>query len=92
MAQIGVMEEKVKAGFGRHPDVESYQSQPGLGQILGARVLAEFGDDPHRYADARARKNAPGWRRSPAPREPNESSWPVTPAKQPLDELEPWDV
>ena len=32
-------------------------SQPGLGPILGARVLAEFGDDPDRYASAKARKN-----------------------------------
>jgi hypothetical protein len=38
----------------------SYASQPGLGVILGARVLAEFGDDPHRYADARARRNYAG--------------------------------
>jgi Transposase IS116/IS110/IS902 family len=29
---------------------------PGLGLVLGARVLGEFGDDPHRYADAKARK------------------------------------
>jgi hypothetical protein len=43
--------------FGRHPDAEIYTSQPRPGVILGARVLAEFGDDPHRYADARARKN-----------------------------------
>ncbi|MGI3786223.1 MAG: transposase, partial [Janthinobacterium lividum] len=50
----------VKAGFGRHPDVEIYLSQPGLGTILGARVLAEFGDDPDRYADTRARKNYSG--------------------------------
>ena len=28
--------------------------------VLGARVLAEFGDDPHRYADAKARKNYAG--------------------------------
>jgi transposase len=60
VAQIGVIEEQVKAGFGRHPDAEIYLSQPGLGQILGARVLAEFGDDPHRYVDARARKNYAG--------------------------------
>src|SRR6202451_1887626 len=33
------------------------RSQPGMGSILGARVLAEFGDDPHRYADGKARKN-----------------------------------
>ena len=37
-----------------------YPSQPGLGVILGARVLAEFGDDPHRFADAKARKNYAG--------------------------------
>jgi transposase len=46
--------------FGKHPDAEIYRSQPGLGQILGARVLAEFGDDPDRYADARSRKNDAG--------------------------------
>ena len=32
-------------------------AQPGLGPILGARVLGEFGDDPHRYASGKARKN-----------------------------------
>ena len=37
-----------------------YRSQPGLGEILGARVLGEFGDDPDRYAGARARKNYAG--------------------------------
>jgi transposase len=56
-AEIKIMEEQVLAHFGRHPDAEIYRSQPGLGQILGARVLAEFGDDPTRYADARSRKN-----------------------------------
>jgi transposase len=56
-AEIARMEEQVAAHFGRHPEVEIYRSQPGLGQILGARVLAEFGDDPTRYADARSRKN-----------------------------------
>jgi transposase len=50
----------VEAHFGRHPDVEIYRSQPGLGEVLGARVLGEFGDDPHRYHDARARKNYAG--------------------------------
>jgi transposase len=50
----------VEAGFGQHPDTEIYLSQPGLGPILGARVLAEFGDDPHRYADAKGRKNYSG--------------------------------
>jgi transposase len=51
---------QVEAGFGQHPDAEIYLSQPGLGPILAARVLAEFGDAPGRYADARARKNYSG--------------------------------
>jgi hypothetical protein len=55
--QIQVMEGQVAAHFSEHPDAEIISSQPGLGAILGARVLAEFGDDPHRYATAKARKN-----------------------------------
>jgi transposase len=58
--QITEMETQVDAHFGRHPDVEIYLSQPGLGAILGARVLAEFGDDTARYADARSRRNYAG--------------------------------
>ena len=58
--QIATMEEQVEAHFGQHPDAEIYLSQPGLGVVLGARVLAEFGDDKDRYADARARKNYAG--------------------------------
>jgi transposase len=59
-AEIATLEEQVEAHFGQHPDAEIYLSQPGLGVVLGARVLAEFGDDPTRYADARARKNYAG--------------------------------
>ncbi|MBE1608644.1 IS110 family transposase [Actinopolymorpha pittospori] len=59
-AQIKTMGAQVEAHFGQHPDAEIYLSQPGMGPILGARVLAEFGDDDHRYADARSRKNYAG--------------------------------
>ena len=59
-AQTEVLAGQVEQGFGQHPDAEIYRSQPGLGGILGARVLAEFGDDPGRYADAKARKNYSG--------------------------------
>jgi Transposase/Transposase IS116/IS110/IS902 family len=59
-SEITTLQGQVEAYFGRHPDVEIYRSQPGLGEILGARVLGEFGDDPHRYHDARARKNYAG--------------------------------
>jgi transposase len=58
--QIAALQGQVEACFGQHPDAEIYLSQPGLGAVLGARVLAEFGDDPDRYADARARKNYSG--------------------------------
>jgi transposase len=55
--QVNTLQEQVEAHFGQHPAAEIVTSQPGLGPILGARVLAEFGDDPHRYASAKARKN-----------------------------------
>ena len=60
VVQIETLRGEVEAGFGRHPDAQIYLSQPGLGTVLGARVLAEFGDDPTRYADPRARKNYSG--------------------------------
>jgi len=56
-AQIAAMEEQVTACFGQARDAEIYLSQPGLGQVLAARALGEFGDDPYRYATARNRKN-----------------------------------
>jgi hypothetical protein len=55
--QVKVLQGQVEAHFGQHPDAEIYLSQPGMGAILGARVLGEFGDDPHRYADGKARRN-----------------------------------
>jgi transposase len=58
--QVKVLQRQVEADFGRHPDTEIYLSQPGLGPVLGARVLGEFGDDPHRYASGKARKNYAG--------------------------------
>jgi transposase len=58
--QIEKLGEVVGHHFGRHPDAEIYASQPGLGVVLAARVLGEFGDDPHRYADAKARKSYAG--------------------------------
>jgi transposase len=55
--QVKTLQRQVEAHFGRHPDAEIILSQPGLGAILGARVLAEFGDDHDRYVSAKARKN-----------------------------------
>ena len=55
--QVKALQGQVEEHFGQHPDAEIYLSQPGMGAILGARVLAEFGDDPDRYADGKARRN-----------------------------------
>ncbi len=52
--QITTMGEQVDAHFSKHPDAKVYLSQPGLGAVLGARVLAEFGDAKQRYTDAKA--------------------------------------
>ena len=58
--QITRLEAQVEAHFLQHPDTEIYLSQPGIGSVNGARVLAEFGDAPGRYASAKARKNYAG--------------------------------
>ncbi|MWA08204.1 IS110 family transposase [Streptomyces sp. BA2] len=46
----------VEEAFPQHPDAEVILSFPGLGAQLGARVLAEIGDDHARFADARGLK------------------------------------
>jgi transposase len=60
VAQIATLAEELAAGFEKHPDAEVVRSLPGLGTILGARVLGEFGDEPNRYCDAKSRKNYAG--------------------------------
>jgi transposase len=59
-AQIDRLETALADRFEQHPDAKIIRSLPGLGMTLGARVLAEFGDDPNRYADAKSRKNYSG--------------------------------
>jgi hypothetical protein len=56
LGQIAELEARLGEHFERHPDAEILRSLPGLGLVLGARVLGEFGDDPTRYADAKGRK------------------------------------
>src|SRR6202165_2393045 len=58
--QISELETALAAHFETHPDADIYRSLPGLGVVLGARVLGEFGDDPNRYTDAKSRKNYAG--------------------------------
>ncbi|MGW9211068.1 IS110 family transposase [Embleya sp. NPDC055664] len=42
--------------FTEHEDAEIVTSLPGLGDLTGARILAEIGDDRSRFADGRALK------------------------------------
>jgi transposase len=58
--QIDELQSSLAAHFDTHPDADIYLSQPGLGDVLGARVLGEFGDDPNRYTTAKCRKNYAG--------------------------------
>jgi transposase len=58
--QIAELEAMLADHFEQHPDADIYLSLPGLGDVLGARVLGEFGDDPDRYATAKSRKNYAG--------------------------------
>jgi hypothetical protein len=57
---LAALEAELARSFEQHPDAEIIRSQPGLGVVVGARVLGEFGDDPNRYTDAKARKNYAG--------------------------------
>ena len=58
--QLASLEAELGPSFEKHPDAEIYRSLPGLGIVLGARVLSEFGDDRTRFAHPKARKNYAG--------------------------------
>ncbi|MGK2884575.1 MAG: transposase, partial [Rhodococcus sp. (in: high G+C Gram-positive bacteria)] len=58
--QIVDLEAELTRHFETHPDAAIYLSLPGIGVILGARVLGEFGDDVDRYTTAKSRKNYAG--------------------------------
>ncbi len=80
VAQIAELAGELDAGFDQHPDAAVVRSLPGLGTILGARVLGEFGDDPNRYATPSVARITPARRRLPGRQVPNGSSLPASPA------------
>ena len=49
---VDELEAEMDREFASHPQAAILRSAPGLGPILAARVLAEIGDDPRRFADA----------------------------------------
>ena len=58
--EIAALEAALSEHFETHPDAKIVRSLPGLGTVLGARVLGEFGDDRTRFSDAKSRKNYAG--------------------------------
>ncbi len=60
--QIKELEAELASHFEQHPDAAIYRSLPGLGVVLGARVLGESGTTPN----ATSRRSPAGT--TPAPR------------------------
>ena len=59
-ASLVKLEASLSEHFKQHPSAKVILSLPGMGTVLGARVLGEFGDDPNRYSDAKSRRNYAG--------------------------------
>jgi len=56
VANIAALEAALEAAYLSHPDAPIISSFPGLGTVLGGRLLGEIGDDRTRFADARGLK------------------------------------
>jgi transposase len=50
------LQEQLEIAYQAHPDSRIIGSFPGLGTVLGARILGEIGDDRARFATARGLK------------------------------------
>jgi hypothetical protein len=62
---VAVAQTSSASREGSHPSPADYKGgrpglPAGLGTILGARMLGEFGDEPNRYATSKCRKNYAG--------------------------------
>jgi len=55
-ANVVELERALTEAFVQHPDAAILTSFPGLGTVLGARILGEIGDDRTRFTDAKALK------------------------------------
>jgi transposase len=56
VANVADLEQALGEAFIQHPDAAIITSFPGLGTVLGARILGEIGDDRTRFTDAKALK------------------------------------
>lgn len=57
---IANLERELDQALEQHPDTPILRSLPGVGAVLAGRLLSEFGDDPHRFADASSRRHYSG--------------------------------
>lgn len=72
-ASVEALTESAEALFAEHSNAPILLSFPGAGALTGARLLAEIGDDPERFADARALKAYVG--AAPVTRASGRSHW-----------------
>ena len=79
--QIDRLETQVVAHFHQHPDAEIYLSQPGIGNVNGPRLLAEFGDDPGRFASPKPARTTPAEPDHPRVRAQPDRPGPVRPQR-----------
>jgi transposase len=56
VANVTALEQSLEQAYHDHPDAQIIGSFPGLGTVLGARILGEIGDDRTRFATARGLK------------------------------------
>ena len=56
VANVADLEQALGEAFAQHPDAAIITSFPGLGTVLGARILGEIGDDRTRFTNAKALK------------------------------------
>ena len=73
-SQLEQVAEQLQRQFDQHPDAEIVRSLPGLGVILGARVVGEFGMTRPAMGILRPARAMPGPPRSPGP-PANARSW-----------------
>jgi transposase len=57
---IDALKTELATLFDQHPQAPIITSFPGLGPVLGARLLGELGDDPNRFLDAQAVRSFAG--------------------------------
>jgi transposase len=57
---IAALKAQLATLFDQHSQASIITSFPGLGPVLGARLLGELGDDPHRFTDARGLRSFAG--------------------------------